>query len=50
MKDAHSELALELYGEITKETRAKAKIINYQRVYSSGEIKVGKVSGSYPTK
>lgn len=47
--DPHSQLAEKLFGGVTPEGRAKAKIINYSRAYSSGEISVGKVSGQFPT-
>ena len=46
----HNQTAVELFGELTPETRAKAKAINFMRLYSSGEIKVGQVAGYYPTK
>jgi DNA polymerase I-like protein with 3'-5' exonuclease and polymerase domains len=49
MKDIHTELALELFGDASPENRAKAKVINYARLYSSGEIRVSRVSGFYPT-
>jgi DNA polymerase I-like protein with 3'-5' exonuclease and polymerase domains len=49
MKDIHTELAIELFGDASPENRHKAKVINYARLYSCGEVKVGLVSGSYPT-
>lgn len=48
MCDIHSELAIELFGNASKENRQKAKEINYMRFYSAGEIKVGLVAGMYP--
>lgn len=49
MKDIHSEKALELFGEVTAETRRKAKVINYSEMYGAGQIKLSLSSGQYPT-
>lgn len=46
----HSDLALRLFGEVTPETRAAAKAINYMRMYSCGEIKISLLAGMYPLK
>ena len=46
----HDELAVYLFGELTPETRRKAKAINFARMYSMGEVKVSLMSGVYPTK
>ena len=46
----HSELALKLFGEVTPDTLAAAKAINYMRMYSCGEIKVSLLAGMYPLK
>lgn len=46
----HNELALYLFGELTPETRGKAKAINFALMYSMGEIKISLISGVYPTK
>lgn len=48
MTDVHSKTALRLFGEVTPETRAKAKIINYARNYGTGEIRIGRIEGCYP--
>lgn len=48
MIDAHTELALKLFGEGTPTFRAKAKAINYMRFYSTSEVAVGRVAGIYP--
>lgn len=50
MEDTHSKEALRIFGVVNEDTRRRAKIINYARDYSSGEIKVGLISGQYPTK
>lgn len=50
MYDPHSELAIELFGDASPENRQKAKEINYMRLYSAGEIKVGLAAGMYPIK
>ncbi len=47
---SHNELAVYLFGELTPETRAKAKAINFARMYSMGEVKISLISGYYPTK
>lgn len=38
--DIHSETAKELYGEVTPETRAKAKTINYAKLYGMSGVKM----------
>lgn len=47
---SHNDLAVYLFGELTSETRAKAKAINFGRMYSMGEVKISQISGVYPTK
>ena len=49
MRDIHTELALHLFGDALPENRARAKEINFGNLYSMGEVKVSKISGSYPT-
>lgn len=46
--DPHSKRALELFGEVTPETRRRAKIINYAEAYGSGQISLSRTSGQYP--
>ncbi len=50
MEDQHTKLALELYGDDSPESREKAKIINFARWYSMGEIKLGQLAGQYPIR
>lgn len=50
MEDPHTKLALELYGDDSPESREKAKIINFARLYSTGEIKLGQLAGQYPVR
>ena len=44
----HNKTALDLFGKVTKETRAKAKAINFAELYSMGEIKKSLIKGFYP--
>lgn len=48
MLDFHSQKALEIFGEVTRETRTRAKTINYAELYGSGQIKLSLVGGQYP--
>ncbi len=48
MLDIHSQKALELFGEVTPETRRKAKTINYFELYGGGQIGLSLLSGQYP--
>ena len=44
----HNKTAIELFGVLTPETRAKAKAINFAELYSMGEIKKSLIKGFYP--
>jgi len=48
MTDMHAETALRLYGEVTRETRAKAKIINFLDAYGTSDLRMAHVAGRYP--
>lgn len=48
MDDIHAKAALELYGEVTRETRAKAKAIGFRAMYGAGDIPLARVAGCYP--
>lgn len=48
MLDIHSRKALDLFGEVTRETRAKAKTINYAEAYGAGQIRLSRIGGQYP--
>lgn len=41
--DIHSELALNLFGKVTADTRTKAKLINYSRMYGAENVIFGGV-------
>lgn len=43
MIDIHAETAQRLYGEVTRETRAKAKIINYAAMWGTPAAKLAEV-------
>lgn len=50
MRDIHSERALTLFGEVTRDTRARAKTIGYLEAYGAGEIAIARRTGQYPRK
>lgn len=50
MEDIHAETAKKLFGKVTPDTKARAKIINYARMYGAGQIKLGRIAGYYPLK
>jgi DNA polymerase I-like protein with 3'-5' exonuclease and polymerase domains len=47
-RDPHSERALDLFGEVTPDTRSRAKIINYAESYGAGQISLSRRAGQYP--
>lgn len=47
-RDLHAKLAEALFGEVTSDTRSRAKEINYMRAFYGGEIAVGLKAGQYP--
>jgi DNA polymerase I-like protein with 3'-5' exonuclease and polymerase domains len=48
--DPHAALARKLFGEVTRDTRSRAKAINFYRAYNAGEIRAGRIAGQYPLK
>ena len=48
MDNPHRLTALEVYGNDSRESIAKAKIINYASLYGAGQTRLGRIAGQYP--
>lgn len=50
IEDVHAQTAKDIFGEVTPDTRARAKNINYAEMYGVGDISTGLMAGRYPTR